>query len=366
MIRKYNLSIIILGLLLSGCADNDKATEKDISKTSVETLKVGTENTQMFLEFSGLLEPNSTVEIFPEVAGKIEEILIDEGTWVKKDEPLAKIDDTDYLLMLEQASAALDLADAGLSNAQSNLNRQTKLKSDGFSSDSILEGVQTAYDVAKAQYDQAKVAFELAMRQLDRTVIKSPVDGYISARGISVGQMAANGMMAFIINDLKNLEITLAASESQVLEIKKDARVQIATPNYPGIFFKGMVTFISRTAGPGGSYKVSIKVPNKSQELYAGWHVSLKIFNTLSENHIVIPGKALLKKSGRWIAMTAKDGIAVEHEIGLANQISDRVIVNSGLNKGDMLIVSGQQYCKAGQPVEILKEWPDLNSLLIN
>ncbi|MFQ6611239.1 MAG: efflux RND transporter periplasmic adaptor subunit, partial [Fidelibacterota bacterium] len=183
MFRKLMIaSLFILSIACNGKPENSPETE---TGTNVEVVTVEMEFSNSFLEFSGVLQPISQVDVFPEVPGKIERIISVEGDLVQKGDILAIIEKTDYQIGYDQALAAYALAKANWSNAKANYSRQVELNQDGFSSEANLEGAETAYKIAQAQLDQSEAAMQLATRQLERTKITSPIDGYISMRTIT-------------------------------------------------------------------------------------------------------------------------------------------------------------------------------------
>ena len=164
MLRK--LMITILFILSVACNGKPKDSQETETRTNVEVVTAEMEFSNSFLEFSGVLQPISQVDVYPEVSGKIEQIIRVEGDMVKKGDILAIIENTDYQIGYEQAFAANTLARANWSNAKANYSRQVELNQDGFSSDANLEGIETAFKIAVAQLAQSDAALKMASRQL--------------------------------------------------------------------------------------------------------------------------------------------------------------------------------------------------------
>ena len=368
MNRIYNFVLLGSLLFLSYCsqpADVEENNEVHKSESvSVEVLPISLQNTRRFLEFSGLIQPSSVIEVFPEAAGKITEIIVAEGSWVSNDEILARIDQTDYKLGLAQAQAARQLAEASLNNAENTLARQLELKNEGFSSEAVLEGAQTAYDIAAAQFEQARVAVQLAKRQLDRTKIKAPVAGYVSFKGIDQGQFVSAGNPAYIIQNLKKMVINLTLNENQIMYVNENSLVAIESDFLRGKRIRGNLVFAGKSVDSAGGYPVKIEIENENLKLKAGWTVSCKIYQPKPEDVVMVPGRAIINSSGRWTAFVVENEQAHERDITLENQIADRVIISAGLSANESLIVRGQEYCKSGEPVEIIKTWSSLDDLL--
>jgi hypothetical protein len=73
-----------------------------------------------------------------------------------------------------------------------------------------------------------------------------------------------------------------------------------------------------------------------------------------------------MQKSGKWFAYIIDNEIAIEKQVTLFNNISNKVMINSGLSENEILIVRGQEYCKSGEPVETIKTWQAMDELLLS
>ena len=362
MLKKLFLPALIM--LLIACQGKSESMSESEKGTLVDVVKIDTEMANSFLEFSGVLQPISQVNVFPEAAGKIEYIRKFEGDKVNSGDVLAHIEDQDYQVGFDQANAAFQLATANLENATSNFDRQAKLKNEGFASQAALEGVETAYKIASAQADQAEAAMKLAKLQLARTYITTPISAYIFSRAIEIGQFVSVAAPAYVVQDIHRLKVNLSVNEFNLMNIGNQSKVVVRSNHLPHRIFYGKVAFISQSASADGGFPLRIELDNSDLSLLAGWTVSIEIYEPKSKAQVAIPGKAMMKKSGHWVAYTVKDGIATEKKIDLTSHIREKVYVRSGLDAGELVIVNGQEYCKSGEPVELNREWTSLNEYL--
>ncbi len=362
MLKKVFVPVFVL--LLVACQGDKIESDENNNGTQVEVVKAEKESARSFLEFSGLLQPVSQVAVFPEVMGKVESIVKFEGNEVRKGDVLARIEQTDYQIGFDQADAAFDLAKANLKNNESNYKRQVDLNKNGFSSQAALDGMETAYKIATAQFNQAKAARDMATRQLERTQITSPIDGYIASRSIDTGQQVSGGGPAFTIQNLHQLKVNLSVSESGLSSISTKSKVVIYSDNLPGKTYSGKVVFISRSASQDGGFPVKVELDNSDLSLLSGWTVTIEIYQPEANKLVTIPGKAIMKKSGRWVAFTVEEDNAVEKQIELMTQIRDKVYIRSGIDEGDVVIVRGQEYCNSGDAVNVSREWIGIDEFL--
>lgn len=358
--------LLIMGLILLTACQPGNEQEAAADLINVETTNVVELETRVSMEFSGLLQPSASIEIYPEAPGTVEDIFEIEGTHVRAEQPLALIEQTDYHLGLQQAEAAWDVAEVAHRNAEADYNRQKQLQDEGFSSDTIMEGVGLARDAAAAQLKQAEAALNLARRQFEKTVITAPAEGYLGGRFLEIGQLAGPQNPAYILHQIKRLKINLSVNEDQIGRIAVNSIAEITVSQNPDDVFFGRVVFAGMTPGLDGSYPVKIEIDNSELTLRPGWSCTIHLFEPETSNELVIPGIALNKKAGRWTAYILDQGKVVERQVALKSLMNNRVLIESGLEAGEQLLVKGQAYCKPGDPVEVLKHWDSLDELLAN
>ena len=356
--------VFILGIILVGCSGSGEENVEKEEGIKVEVLSISREEIRLYLDFAGVLQPLSTVQVLAESPGIVESLLVREGDIVLTDQPLAQVDDTDYRLGVDQASAALDLARASYENVRANLHRQEELFRDGFISEAVLEGIQTQHDITWAGVRQAQAAYDMGIRQLSKTSITAPIPGYVSQRFIELGQMIGMHEPAYTLQQIDKLKIQLALNGEQIQQITTGSTVDILSEYFPGQSFSGRIEFVGQTPAYDGSYPIRIEMNNQEGALLAGWPVTVRLYQSSETQEIVVPGMTLSKKSGRWLAFTVRNGRAEERQVELLGQIQEQTIIASGFDGDEVLIVRGQAYCKSGEPVDVVKTWDSMDQLL--
>jgi membrane fusion protein (multidrug efflux system) len=226
------------------------------------------------------------VQIAPRVSGQIEEIYIKDNQKIKEGDIIAKIDDTDYKVKLEQAQALyekalysqkiakakLDAVNSEISLAEKDLKRYKNLYEAGAVSQQTMDTAQTRYDNAKAKLLAAeedilsasnnkvadanlralKAQRDQAALYLEYTTIKSPSDGTVTNKNVDKGKFVQPGQPLFtLVSD--NIWIEANYKENQVGKMKVGQEVEIKIDAYPNKKFKGKIDSIQKASGAKSS-----------------------------------------------------------------------------------------------------------------
>ena len=228
----------------------------------------------------------TTVSVAPKVSGEVVEVLVTDNQFVKEGDVVARIDDVDYKIKLEQAKANYERTLLNQNNAKANFNaRQTDIevaKADlarykslyekGAVSKQALDNVQAKYEsavaghttaeqalfskndnrVADADLKAVKSAKDWAEQQLKYTEIVAPQSGYVTNRRVEKGMYATVGSPLFVIVPDK-VWIVANFKENQLTNMKEGQPVDIKIDTYPNKVFKGKIDTIQRSSGAKSS-----------------------------------------------------------------------------------------------------------------
>ncbi|MBK6333536.1 MAG: efflux RND transporter periplasmic adaptor subunit [Thermomonas sp.] len=247
---------------------------------------------------TGTLSAISTVTVGSQISGLVTDVLVDFNSPVRKDQVLATIDPSTYQAQIEQGSAQiasaraqLAQAQASLRNAQLDYQRKSDLGRQQLIARSDLDQSRAALDQAQAQVNsaQAQIRQQTASTQttrvnLQRTVIRSPVDGVVLTRKIEPGQTVAASFSApelfTIAEDLSKMKIELAVDESDIGQVKVGQAVNFTADAFPDRQFKGVVDQVrlsATTASNVVTYPVVVTVDNADGTLLPGLTVNAEI-----------------------------------------------------------------------------------------
>lgn len=292
--KKTLRNLIIITVLLIVLAIIGKSAgffgKKQSIKVSVE--KAQKRTITETITANGNIQPETEVNISPDVSGEIVELNVIEGQEVKKGELLIRIKPDIYQSALERMSASLNSSKANLAQAEaqlvdkeSNYNRMKKLWEDKTISDSEFEAAKSAYLVAKANVEAAKFSVESseaslkeAKENLAKTNIYAPMNGTISKLNVEKGervvgtaQMAGTELLR--VANLNIMEVKVDVNENDIVRVNRNDTALIEIDAYMGKEFKGLVTEIANSANTSGvsadqvtNFEVKIRILRSSYE----------------------------------------------------------------------------------------------------
>lgn len=273
--------------------------------------------------------------IAPQMAGRITKINVEIGDNVKKGQVLAEMDKSQLL------QAQLQLA-----NQEVELQRLKALYDAGGISKSDYDAVEMSYNIAKTQVENL----------VENTILRSPVDGVVTARNYDAGDMFAMSAPIYVVEQIKPVKILVAISESEYTKVKKGDSVEIVADALPGITFYGKIEKIYPTIDPTTrTFNVEVVVANNYSTLRPGMFARVKIDFGANSN-VVIPDVAVVKQQGsgeRFVYVLNADGTVEYRKIVLGRRMGKEYEVLEGLSDGDKIVTGGQIRLKDGVKVTV-------------
>ena len=311
-LRKLGIAVILIAVIAGGWYLWSKRQQSADGGYRTETVQRG--DIRVAISSTGTLSAISTVTVGSQVSGQITDVLVDFNDRVTKGQVLATIDASTYQAQIEQgaaqiasAQASLRQAQAGLRNAQLDYNRKADLgrqqlvsKSDVDLARSSLEQAQAQVNSAQAQIRQQTASTQTTRVNLQRTVIRSPVDGVVLTRTIEPGQTVAASLSApelfKIAEDLAKMKIELAVDESDIGQVKVGQAVSFSADAFPERQFNGVVDQVRLSATTSNNvvtYPVVVTVDNSDGTLLPGLTVNAEIEVSKRSNVLKLANAAL-------------------------------------------------------------------------
>ncbi len=314
LFRNKFLSIILPGVLallavLYLTVVRDHAADIYLEKKAVERGDI-----QAVVAATGTLNPVNLVDVGCEVTGRIAVLYADFNSVVKQGQVLAELDQAPFSMRVSQAEASLKVSDAALARAEVQMDqakgqyeRAVVLFDKQVISIEVKEAAQAAYKGAVAEYaaarsnrEQARSQVDSAKLDLDRTVIRAPLDGVIINRAVSVGQTvvsrATAPLLFQIADDLERLRIECRIRESDVGHLRKGQPVTFTVDAHPDVLFKGVVNhvrFASELAQNVVTYIAVVDVEKPEVKLLPRMTARVVIEVGSARNVLLVPSAAL-------------------------------------------------------------------------
>lgn len=330
---------IIIPLVLIAIAVIKLKNNKEITQSKVyqydkeqaidvqaDTLQI--ENVNAEISYSGTFEPNKETKISAEIQGKINDVLVDVGSYVNKGQSLIQLDNSLLKLQLQTIEVQIE----GL---EADVNRYTILaKADA------IQGVQLEKSILGLK--SAKVQKATLMEQINKTTIKAPFNGVVTAKLSEEGAFAAPGVPLLQITDITNLKFTVNVPENDLSQFKLNQSYFISADAYSEISVSGKATMIGSKANMGSSFPVQFSVNNTSDlKIKSGMFGKVNLKNDTQEKGIIISSSAIVGSENQPQIYLIKNGKAVLQNIVISKKIQNKAIVSSGLNEGDVIVTNG-------------------------
>lgn len=179
--------------------------------------------------------------------GTVKSVLVTDTQNVKAGDVLVVLDDTDANLAFKESAANAERAEAEFERANSNLERRRQLATSGYVSKEELSNFENACKVAKANADLAKAGLEEARLEVERTVLRAPIDGVIAKREVQLGQRVAAGTYLLAIVPVAQVYVNANFKEVQLVNVKPGQPVELHADIYGSA-----VTYLGTVAGVSG------------------------------------------------------------------------------------------------------------------
>ncbi len=287
---------------------------------------------------TGQIEAMQSVELRPEIEGRIAGILVREGSPVAKGTPLFKVDDAELKAQVARAEAERDLA-------RQSLARTKELLEQKASSQSELER-------AEATARSTEASLELLQVRLDRTVVRAPFAGVVGERRVSLGDYVTTDTPLTTLQTVSPQRAAFQVPERYADQLKAGQQVTFRVAALPGHEFGGRVDFVDPLVQlPGRTITVKAVVPNPKRELQAGMFIEVRLATAVRPQAVVIAEDAVLPIQGANFVWVVAGGKATRRQVELGVRTPGLVEAKSGVEAGEEVVVGGQERLAEGAPV---------------
>ncbi len=277
---------------------------------------------------TGQIEAVQSVELRPEVEGRIVEILVREGQSVAAGTALFKVDDAELKAEVARAEADRDVA-------QRNLERTKQLMTQNASSQADLERADAGYRAAQASYDLLKT-------RLDRTLVRAPFGGIVGRRLVSIGTYVTTLTPLISLQSVNPQQAVFQVPERYAERLRRGQLVSFQVAALPGKNFSGEVIFVDPVVElPGRTILIKARVPNPERQLQAGMFIEARLATDIRPNAVIVPEDALVPLQGATYVWLSKEGKADRREVSVGVRSPGWAEITAGVEAGEQVIVAG-------------------------
>jgi RND family efflux transporter MFP subunit len=353
------LSVLALlsTIILLGCSSSADDDVKE--KVPVEVMPIKLGNVIQSIKYTGDIEAEFEVKVFSKIPDRIEKYYVDEGQYISKGAPIARI----FATTIE---AALDAARAQEANVRVEYERAERLNREN-----VMSAQQ--FDLIKTQYEAAKANLISASSTMRDATVPAPISGIIGKRYYEDGDMANMAVPLVTIVQMENVKTTFNATEVDLGKLALKQKAYITVRSYPDRKFEGQVVKISPVLDPlTRMASVEVLLDNREKLLKPGMYADIEVITGILENVIVVPRYATIENTTldetngqqnvlkNYYVYTIEKDLALQKKLDVIYVNHQNLAVKSGVQIGDTLVVTGQNSLRDSSAVTVVKERSDI------
>ena len=360
---KYFIIYILTGFFYNNLILAQQSTLVEVDLVKVEQLN-------QTIPVIGSLRSKKITNIMAAVPGKIDEVLVEEGDFVKKGQLLANIDSNNYKYMLEiaisnenKANSNYEIAKVETLNNKLDLDRMTALKNSSSFNKAKFDNLNNLNLILiskeKVALSEVKVNSQLkniANLNLKKSQVRALYDGIIEEKLIEVGEFVSTGSKMFQLISNTSLEVLAEVPSFRTFNLSKGDQVDFSTTD--GLKLSGSIRAIgkrenlkTRTVKLFLDFENSVK--KLGRNLVIDENVNIQIPISQNKSSLTIHKDAILKREGLSLAYIVKDEIVEIRPLKLGEAVGNRFIVYSGVSDKEYAVIKGNERLRPGQNVSI-------------
>ena len=357
-IRSLAVIPLLIGVAISAGCSHSSASPAAAAPPTVSVAEVVSKPIRDFEEFSGRLEPVTTVSVQPRVAGFVESAQFTEGSRVKKGQVLFRIDPRPFQAEVDRLAAQLKHAHTQSNLASTNNKRGEQLLAKHVISQQDFDQLQATTTASEDDIGAATAALEAARLNLEFTQVKSPIDGRVSNMLITPGNLVGTtSILTTVVSD-NPVYAYFDADEQTYLRFAHKSE-NSSMPVYMGLVdeqgypHEGRLNFVdNQVDAHSGTIRARAVFDNADGAYTPGLFARIKLVGGKAHDTILIDERAVGTDLGKKFVLALKQDNTVEYRpVTLGANIDGLRVVNQGLAAGDVIVVNGLQHVRPGAVV---------------
>jgi membrane fusion protein (multidrug efflux system) len=340
--------LVVAGLAAGGYAwrqmDVQPASQPAVAATAssavvVNAAHVKVGNIRRQIEAVGSLRSDESVIVRPEIAGRISEILFEEGQKVLRGTALVRLDAAIARAQVQQQNASLALSRVNHERAQDLMRKGA--------------GSQRAFDEAVAKLRADEAALAMAQATLDKATLSAPFDGILGLRKVSVGDYVNPGQDIVNIEHIDTLKVDFRVPETYSAQLKAGQAIRVSLDAIPGAAYDGKVYAIDPAHDPNGRAVIlRARIPNADGSLRPGMFARVILIIEDLKERLLLTETALVPMGQEHFVFRVVDGKAQLTKIKIGQRRGGAIEVMEGLTPDAIVITEGALKVRDGTPVQ--------------
>jgi RND family efflux transporter MFP subunit len=348
LLRAFALSLP--AVLLAACGGKQPASEDArVVRTTTVTADAGNSRS----DYSGEVRARYESSVGFRVSGRIAQRLVEVGTRVHRNQPLAKLDAVDAELNVGSARAQLESVRSEYAQVELDFQRAQRLFERRFISQAEFDRDRVQMESARAKLTAAQADFALASNQHSYTVLLAPQDGVVTELRAEAGEVVQAGQAVATIAADGDREVVVGIPESRLEEIRAARELQIELWARPGKHYAGRVRELApMTDSATRQYTARVAILEADSSIELGMTARVRLAGQRSADVYRLPLTALYQKDGKsFVWVVAPDSLAHLREVVVADVAQDAIVIANGVTSGETVVTAGVHLLFEGQHV---------------
>ncbi|HKE09901.1 MAG TPA: efflux RND transporter periplasmic adaptor subunit [Candidatus Acidoferrum sp.] len=360
------LILVLLPLLASSVSCNRGNVRADSPATLppplVTVVNATAQDVPRYLDEIGRNAAFESVNVTPQVAGRITERHFQDGDSLRKGQLLFVIEPSPFKAQLDSAKANLAQAEAALELAKVQFARDEELVGTRAISRQDYDTKKSTVDVSAAQVEAARAAIETAQINLDYCYIHSPIDGRAGARLVDVGNVVQSNTTPLLsIQRLDPIYANFTITEADLPQVQKQMQQGMlkALVRLPGDAENnarlGRVEFLDNAVqNSTGTVNLRATLSNPDRHFWPGQFVNVKLVLATQKSAVLVPSQATqISQKGPFVYVIKTDETAELRPVTLGQRQASDVVITSGLSAGERVVLAGHLLVQPGGKVHV-------------
>ncbi|MEX0602757.1 MAG: efflux RND transporter periplasmic adaptor subunit [Bacteroidota bacterium] len=338
--------VAVLGFALSSCGQSNARPGTEETEVAIPAIPVQIQEIQPrpfadALQVTGIVKAVEDVRLSPEEGGVIKEWRVEKGETVRKGDILAVLSD-------DVLKAAYEAAAAQYKLAETNFRMQKKVYAEKAISELQYRNAEYSRDAAKAQAD-------LAFARLERTRLRSPINGILNDRFVDAGEYAPPAVPAAHIVNLNALKVAAEVSERYSGTMAPGSMATVTFDAFPLDTLTGIIIHVGAAISPSNrTMQVELAIANPGLRLKPEMIARVRIVRSVRDNVLLLSENVIQQVDrNKMVVYVENNGRAEERRVVLGARQGTLLEILEGLQPGDRVIVSGFQKLVNGSPVQV-------------
>lgn len=357
---KASLAAVLATLVLLCCLEAATWAQGDETAAGpppapVEVATVVTDSVSRQITLVGTTEAIAGGVIAAEISGLVESLPVSAGDRLEKGQRVAKLKSSGLALELEAAKASRDKAQANLTYATKELSRYTELQRSESVSRRKYDEVLYEKESWEHEVRRTTAAIELIEDNILKKTVAAPFPGFVAAKHTEVGEWLPAGGHIITLVDLRRIRLVVDVPERYAVQLQPSDPVRVTIPSLSNDPFSGQIYAVL----PEGNVEartipVHVILDNPEFRIKSGMEARATFSLGDKVEALLVPKDAVLTAGGKKMVFVAADGIVRPVSVEVVGYHDSSAAVSGALNRGDQVVVRGNERLRPGQAVQIV------------